>query len=144
MTLGAVAMVLAQAGLGMGVNLYVAIPTDHPGASPSDYFSGSARSIWWAINHGGGVLALHAVLGVALVFMSVSVAMSAARSGRRAVAIWSGLGLLFVLGAGFNGAAFLDFNESLSSLLMALFAFAAAGCYAVATFVLASPARATE
>lgn len=58
------------------------------------------------------------------------------------MAVWSGLGLAFVLGAGFNGAAFLDFNEASSSLLMALLAFVAVGCYAVATFLLATPARA--
>ena len=143
MTFSALWMVLAQAALGMGVNLYVAIPVVHPGAQAGDYFTGSARSVWWAIEHGGVTLAAHAVLGIALVSMSVSVVMVAAKARRRAVTAWSGLGLLFVLAAGFNGAAFLDYNEALSSLLMALFAFTAAGCYATATFTLATPRRAS-
>jgi hypothetical protein len=41
--------------------------------------------------------------------------------------------------AGFNGASFLDFNKDISSLIMALLAFAAIGSYVVAAFLLSQP-----
>jgi hypothetical protein len=48
MILAAIVLVLVQSGIGMDVNLYVAIPAQHPGARPSSYFSGSVRSVAWA------------------------------------------------------------------------------------------------
>lgn len=53
------------------------------------------------------------------------------RSGRRAIGALTVLGGLLVMGAGFNGASFLDFADNTSSLIMALLAFAAIGVYAV-------------
>ena len=50
------------------------------------------------------------------------------------MAAWSSLGGLLVIGAAFNGASFLDFNDNVSSLIMALLAFASIGCYAAALF----------
>jgi hypothetical protein len=41
-----------------------------------------------------------------------------------------------VIGAGFNGASFLDFAHNSSSLIMALLALAAIGCYAIALMLL--------
>jgi hypothetical protein len=48
-----------------------------------------------------------------------------------------------VIGAGFNGASFLDFNDNISSLIMALLAFGAIACYAIALFALNGPSRQT-
>ena len=42
--LAALLMLMIQFLLGMAVNLFVTIPTDHPGARPSEYFSGVAQS----------------------------------------------------------------------------------------------------
>jgi hypothetical protein len=60
----------------------------------------------------------------------------AARAGW--VTFTSVLGALLVIGAGFNGASFLDFGENFSSLLMELLALAALGCYLVGGFLLAA------
>jgi hypothetical protein len=138
MVLGALVLVLVQAGIGMAVNLYVTIPAHHPGAHPSNYLSGSYHSVIWAIGHGAMALAIHASLGLALFVMTVSVAFRAVRVRRRSVSVWAVLAALFVIGAGFNGASFLDFNNNISSLIMALLAFAAVSCYAVVLFLLAS------
>ncbi len=124
-------LVLAQAAIGVIVNLYVTIPTRHPGAHPSGYLGGSFHSIVWAIGHGAAALAVHATLGVALVVVVIAIAINAMRVGGRTVAVWSLLAALLVLGAGFNGASFLDFNDNTSSLIMALLAFAAVACYSV-------------
>jgi hypothetical protein len=138
MVLTAIALVLVQAGIGVYVNLYVAIPTQHPGARPSGYFGGSARSVAWAIAHGAPALAVHAVLGLALAVVVIGVAVYAARLGHRPAGAWSVLAALLVIGAGFNGASFLDFNNNISSLIMALLALGAVACYSMALYLLAA------
>jgi hypothetical protein len=133
--LGAVVLVLVQSAAGMVVNLYVTVPSRHPGARPSNYLSGSFHSVTWAISAGQVALACHAALGLALVVFAIAAVVHAVRSRRRAVTFWSVAGGLLVIGAGFNGASFLDFNHNASSLIMALLAFAAAGSYATALFL---------
>ena len=54
--------------------------------------------------------------------------------GRRRLTVAGYLGAASVVGAGFNGASFLDFNQDVSSLIMALLAAAAIACYAVILF----------
>lgn len=56
---------------------------------------------------------------------------------RRATTVAALLGAGFVVGAGFNGASFLDFNNDISSLIMALLAFSAVACYSAAIYLLA-------
>ena len=61
----------------------------------------------------------------------------------RAVIAWAILAGLLVIGAGFNGASFLDFNQDFSSLIMALLALGAIACYSIALFLLpATPQQA--
>jgi hypothetical protein len=139
--LGALLLVLVQAGIGMVVNLNVTIPSHHSGAHASDYFGGSFRSVVWSIGHGAVALAIHAALGLALVVIVIGTAIYALRVHRRAIAVWSIIPALLVIGAGFNGASFLDFNDNTSSLIMALLALAAVGCYSVLMFLLAELPR---
>ena len=49
MLLAAIVLGLAQAGIGMAVNLYATIPPRHPGAGAGDYFGGSVDGAAWAI-----------------------------------------------------------------------------------------------
>jgi hypothetical protein len=137
--LGAILLALVQAGLGIVVNIYITVPGHHPGAHAGNYFTGSLHSVAWAIAHGAAMLAVHATLGLALVVLVVGIAVHALRSGRRAVGGWSALGGLCVIGAGFNGASFLDFAQNINSLIMALLALAAIGCYATALMLLGAP-----
>jgi hypothetical protein len=139
MLLGAILLVLVQAALGMVVNLYVTVPTHHAVAHPANYFAGSLHSVAWAIAHGPASLVVHTTLGLALVVFVVGTAVHALRSGRRAIGSWSVLAGLFVIGAGFNGASFLDFAHNINSLIMALLALAAIGCYATALMLLGAP-----
>jgi hypothetical protein len=138
MTLTAGLLVLVQAGLGIVVNLYVTVAAHHPGARPPEYFSGSFRSVIWSIGQGPVALAVHAAFGLALVLMVVAVAARAVAARAGWVTFTSVLGALLVIGAGFNGASFLDFGENFSSLLMELLALAALGCYLVGGFLLAA------
>lgn len=144
MLLGAALLVLVQAGIGIAVNLFVSVPSHHPGSHPTGYLVGSYDSVAWAIAHGAGGLAVHASLGLALVVLAAGACIHAARSHRTAVTAWSVVAGLLVVGAGFNGSSFLDFADDVSSLIMALLAFAAAASYAVALFLLAGPARAAH
>jgi hypothetical protein len=136
MVLGAIVLIMVQASVGVAVNLYVTVPAHHPGAHPADYLSGSVSSVAWAIAHGAPALAVHTALGLALAIMVISIAVRASRLRRRPILVWSVLAGLFVIGAGFNGASFLDFNNDVSSLIMALLAFAAVACYVVTLYLL--------
>jgi hypothetical protein len=139
MTLGAIVLVLVEAAIGMGVNLYVAVPTHHPGSHPSNYLAGSYHSVTWAIGSGAATLAVHAALGLALVVMVISIGVRALTLERAGITFWAVLGGLLVIGAGFNGASFLDFNNNVSSLIMALLTLASVGSYAMVLFLLPSP-----
>jgi len=119
----------------MVVNLEVTIPLRHPGAKPSNYFAGSFHSVVWSIAHGPVALAIHAAFGLVLVLTVIGVAIYALRLREGVLAAWSTLAALLVIGAGFNGASFLDYNKNASSLIMALLAFAAVGCYSVVMFL---------
>lgn len=132
---GAVVLICVQAGLGMFVTFFVSIPKHHPGSNPTDYFAGSTRSVAWAIEHGAVALALHLVLGLLLAVMVIGIVAQALRSGRRSVVIWSVMGALGTIGAGFTGAGFLDFNQNVSSFFMALLAFASVLCFMVVVYL---------
>ena len=55
------------------------------------------------------------------------------------MAVSSVLAAMLAIGAGFNGASFLDFGgQNISSLLMALLALGALCCYLLALYLLAS------
>ncbi len=136
--LGAIAVILVQAGVGMYVNLYVTIPTSHPGANPkfSDYLGGSAHSIAWAVAHGAPMLVFHATLGLTLVVLVIGVAVYAVRLRSWIIGALSVIAGLLVIEAGFKGASFVDFQNNSSSLIMALLAFGAVACYSLILYLL--------
>lgn len=104
--------------IGMLVNLYVQIPPAHPGSSAADYFPGVVQGIGWALASGPLALLVHVVLGLLLGLASF-ILLGLALASRR----WSWisaclLGWIGVVGAGFNGASFLNYGHDFSSLLM--------------------------
>ena len=135
---GMILALMIQFTLGMMVNLFVTIPTNHPGAHPSEYFSGSAQSYVWAVTQGPVTLVAHVVWGTLLFVGSIALVVRAWPLHIRALRWASILGMLLILAAGFNGASFLDFNEDFSSMLMAVFFALAVLSYAAA--LLAVPA----
>jgi hypothetical protein len=116
----ALGTLIIQFLLGMAVNLFVAIPTDHPGANPPEYFGGVVTSVSWAILHGGLWLTLHATLGLVLLLAALGTLVQAIglRGGGRITL--AALGFVGVLAAGFNGGSFLNYHEDFSSMLMAV------------------------
>lgn len=135
-TLIMIAALLAQLVLGMAANLFVTIPAHYPGASPKNYFVGAGHSVGWAITSGLLPLAAHVILGILLVIAGFVLIALAASSDHRGVLIASILGVLFILGAAFNGASFLNFNDDFSSMIMAGLFAAALACYVVVLFQL--------
>jgi hypothetical protein len=132
---GAIVLICVQSGIGMFVNLFVTIPRHHDGANPANYFGGSMRSVAWAIDHGAVALAIHVVLGLLLALMVIGIVARAFAIGRASLIVWSIMGALGTIGAGFTGAGFLDFNESVSSFFMAILAFASLVCFAVVVYL---------
>src|SRR5437763_10509474 len=65
--LAACVLLIVQFLVGMVVNLWVTVPTHHPGAGAHNFFAGAASATAWVIPHGPPWLALHAALGLALV-----------------------------------------------------------------------------
>ena len=115
----ALVMLTAQFLLGMAVNLFVTIPDQHPGANPPEYFSGVVQSVTWAILHGHILLAIHAGFGLVLVVAAVGTLVQAIGNRRRGIVVSATLGLIGVLGAGFNGGSFLNYHQDFSSMIMA-------------------------
>lgn len=124
---------LVQFGIGMYVNLFTQIPLNHPGHGAHNYLAGTYHSVAWAetSQHAPFILATHAGLGLLLVIGSLWLAVLATRGRRPAIAWPAILGALCILGAGFNGGSFLDYNKDVSSYVMALLFAAAVLCYAV-------------
>jgi hypothetical protein len=134
MAFSTVCLILIQAGTGMAANIYVNIP-DHRGSDPVNYFTGSVRSIAWALSNGAVVLVIHVALGFALAVLVVSTLIRIVKLKRPSLNLWTTIGALFVIGAGFNGASFLDFKNNISSFIMAVLGFASALCYTVVLFL---------
>jgi hypothetical protein len=133
--LGALVFLVIQFLLGMAVNLFVTIPTNHPGANPPEYFGGVVQSVTWAILHGHVLLIIHASLGLLLVLNALGLLIAAIRTRSRDLITVTSFGLFGVLAAGFNGGSFLNYNQDFSSMLMATFFAVALISYSVGLFV---------
>jgi len=129
--LGTLIALVAQFLLGMATNLFVTVPLDHPGANPPEYFSGVAQSVTWAILHGPLWLVLHAVVGLLLVVFGFRLLVPAIRSRHRPTVITAVIGAIAMLGAGFNGGSYLNYQEDFSSMIMASFFAIAVSSYAI-------------
>src|SRR5260370_166718 len=77
--LGTLILLIIQFLLGMALNLFVTIPTNHPGANPPEYFGGVVQSVTWAILHGHVLLIIHASLGLLLVLNALGLLLAAIR-----------------------------------------------------------------
>ena len=122
-------LLLAQYLVGIVVNVSVVLPARHPGAEASNYFSGVASGLGWVISAGPGWVAAHAALGLALAVAALAAIPLTWRHGGRSGQVVSVLGALAIIGAGFNGASFLNYGKSFSSLIMAGLWALAAACY---------------
>ncbi|HUA31461.1 MAG TPA: hypothetical protein VMC03_21445 [Streptosporangiaceae bacterium] len=127
--LAAVILLLIQYGLGMGVNLYVTLPAAGSGG----------RDIGKAFTS-GPALAVHAVLGLLLILMAISMIVRAAIARHRASIVTSAVGLLAILAAAGYGASFVHDSTNAASFGMALATGVALLSYAIGLLVTRRPA----
>jgi hypothetical protein len=106
--------------IGMVVNLYVQVPSVHPGANAPEYFSGVVQGVVWALLQAPLGLLVHAILGLLLFIASLILIGFAIAARRRAWIIISVIGLIGIMAAGFNGASFMNYGHDFSSLLMSI------------------------
>jgi hypothetical protein len=106
---------------GMSLNLFVRIPSTHPGSTGSNYFSRSLHSLGWILSDKGGWgLAFHVYLGLLLVLGSISLCIKALYQHDKNWALAGGIAAVLTIGAFFNGLSFVDFNKNISSMIMAI------------------------
>lgn len=117
--MGAAVLLIVQFGLGIGLNLYVTLPS---GKS----FFGAVFSSW--------VLVVHAIVALALLGAAISALVRAIRI-RRAVA-FTAAGLAAIVAAAGAGASFAGSQSDGASLAMALATAVAMFCYLAAIFSL--------
>ena len=118
-----------QFTIGMVVNFWVTLPASHPGTNAANYFAGVVQGDTWALFMGHWALKIHAIIGI-LVFLGAILLLVAAIMRRERLWIWvASLGLFGIMGAGFNGASFLNYGHNFSSMLMSIGFVVALGSY---------------
>jgi hypothetical protein len=122
-------MLLAQYGLGMGVNLYAQVPR-------ADQDRGLAVAVGRALTNPPAVLATHAALGLLLLVAAVSVLSRAILCRLRWAVAASAAGLLSIVGAALSGASFADRGHPGASMAMAVLTAVALLCYLLNLFAL--------
>jgi hypothetical protein len=123
-------LLVAEYGIGMYVNLYVAVPRSDRG--------GDLGSV---ISAGPAVLSVHAVLGLLLGVGALAVLVLAVLVRRWGIAALSAAGLLAMAVASVAGSGFTSTGDAADSMAMAVMTGVALLCYAVILFVLRRVAR---
>jgi len=114
---------IAQFALGVGVNLYVTLPTaGRPG-----------HSSWFG---NGALLALHAALGMFLILAAIALLVRAIMAGNVTLIATSAAGLAAIVLAFFFGATFAEKLTDGYSLGMAIAFAVALACYAIGLYAL--------
>jgi hypothetical protein len=121
--MGAAVLLIIEFGIGIGVNLYVAVP---------------ANKSFFSTVFGSATLAAHAIVAVVLLGASIAALVRAIRS-RTAIA-FTAVGLAAILIAAGAGASFAGNPGNGSSLGMALATAVAMFCYLAAVFSIREPA----
>ena len=129
-------MLIAQYGLGMGLNLYVQVPA-------SDQGRGIAAALGRALTSQPAALAAHAGFGLLLLVAGVSVLTGAITARHRPAIAASALGQLAIVGAAFSGASFASNGRAGASMAMAVLTGVALLCYLGNLYAAGSPAAIT-
>ena len=116
--LAALVMLVVQYGLGIILNLYIAVPA-------SDAHAG----IMQEIASGPAMLTLHALLGLGLIGAALVLLVRAVRLEDRVIAVLAAAGLTAIGGAFASGEIFVHNGQSGASLAMALLTGVALLCY---------------
>ena len=121
-SLGISLMLIAEYGLGIGINLYVRVPA-------ADRGNGLASVVGRVLTSQPVALAMHAGLGRLLLVAAVSVLTRAIRARHRLAIAASVTGLLAIAGAAVSGASFVNSSKASASMAMAVLTGIALVCY---------------
>ena len=117
-SLAALIMLVVQYGLGIILNLYIAVPA-------SDTHAGLIQEI----ASGPFMLTVHALLGLSLIGAALVLLVRAVRVGDRVIAVLAAAGLTAIGGAFASGEIFVRNGQPTASLAMALLTGVALLCY---------------
>ena len=115
-------MLLAEYGLGMGVNLYLHVP-------PADRGGGMVAAVGRVLTSQPAALAVHAALGLLMLVAGISVLIRAVMARRWPAIVASAAGLLAIVGAAGSGARFVSDGQVGASMAMAVLTAVALLCY---------------
>src|SRR5947209_15333799 len=107
-------LLAAQFLIGMLVNLYVQVPSVHPGANAPEYFTGVAQGVAWALFNAQWQLLIHVAVGLLLFVLSIVLLVLAIIARRGTWITISVLGFIGIMGAGFNGASVMNYGHGFS------------------------------
>jgi hypothetical protein len=128
--LAALIMLVVQYGLGIFLNLYVAVPS-------SDQHAGLLQEIATAPFS----LTLHALLGLALIGTAIALLVRAVAVGSRPIIVLAAAGLAAIGGAFAAGEMFVRDGQSAASFAMAALTGVALLCYVAALALASAPHR---
>jgi hypothetical protein len=122
-------LLLVQYGLGIGVNLFVSLPSQDHGAG-----------LGGAIANGPVALSIHAVLGLALIVIALATAVRAAVVRHGSIIALAVAGLVALTSSAINGTRFVGTGQNGASMAMALAWAVALLCYLSIMFIADRPA----
>src|SRR5438045_1857839 len=76
-------LVAVQFLIGMLVNLFIQVPSVHPGAKAPEYFSGVVQGVAWALFNAPSWLLVHVIIGLLLFLGSIALMVFSIASLRR-------------------------------------------------------------
>ena len=129
-SLAVLALIVAEYGIGMYVNLYVSIPrADH------------GRGLASAIANGPTMLSIHAVVGLLLGLGALGVLAQAIRARHLVAIASSALGLFALALASVDGASFTSSGRPSESMAMSVLTGVGLLCYAANLYLLRPPSQ---
>ena len=117
-------VLLVQFGLGIGVNLFVALPCKDKGAG-----------LGGAVANGPAAVSIHAVLSLALIVIALALIIRAATIRRGSIIALAVLGMAALTSAAINGTRFVGTGQNGASMAMALAWAVAMLCYLSILFI---------
>jgi hypothetical protein len=120
LTATTLALLAAQFLIGMLTSFFFAIPFPHPGANADNYFGGVVSGVWWSLGYSFWELQLHVVVGLLLGLACIALLAFAIILRSRAWIIATTLGFIGIVGAGFNGASYMNYLHWFSAFIMSI------------------------
>lgn len=129
-SLAVLVLVVAEYGIGMYVNLYVAIPRADRGGSVGS-----------AIANGPAMLSIHVVIGLLLGLGALGLLVQAVIARHLGAIAWSAAGLFALAFASATGASFTSSGQPVESMGMSVLTGVGLLCYAANLYLLRPPSR---